>query len=270
MTKCKLTTHLIIALAALALAACGPGAGGTDAGSNDLTATRWVLTTLDGQAALTGTRVTLVFQDDGNAGGYAGCNNYGGPATWAARGPEDGEVSLNELGMNAAACGDPPGVMQQESAYTQLLEQAETYHVENGTLSLYDEAGNRLMTFDAEFAADMDPSGLVGTNWELVSMDGTQPLPGSTLTFTLDSATDYHGHAGCRDFSGEYGAEGDTIHFWSMGMSGNEACLADDAIFRQEHDYIEYISSSTTYTLDGDTLNLITPRGEVIVFRATE
>lgn len=264
----RIYAGLLLSLGLLALSGCG-GFAPPDAQPDvaNLTSARWIMTTLGGQPALEGTRVTLVFEDDDTAGGYAGCNAYGGPTTWTASGATQGEVAFEEIGSNAALCGDPQGVMEQEEAYLLALGQAAGYALDGDTLTLTDGAGGSLATFAADTPAAMDPSALVETQWELVTMNGVEPFPGYTLTLVFDSDSAYHGHAGCRDFSGEYGAEGDTIHFWSMGMSGDEGCLSDEAVFKQEHDYIDFISTATTYLLDGDSLTLFTQRGEAVIFQ---
>ena len=122
------------------------------------------------------------------------------------------------------------------------------------------------MVFDRVHQADMNPDDLIGIRWVLVTMDGVSPMKGFTLTLYFESGGTFGGHAGCRDFSGEYQAEGDQIVFPSMGMSGDDSCLSDQAVFDQEHNYIDYISSARNYVLEDGQLTMMTPRGEIVVF----
>lgn len=67
---------------AIALTACS-GWGETAEPSSsppDLDGTRWVLASLNGESLVEDSNITLNFAD-GNAGGYSGCNAYGGEYT---------------------------------------------------------------------------------------------------------------------------------------------------------------------------------------------
>ena len=85
---------LLAALVGL-LAACGPLPPGTatpgptapggNAGEegSELAGSEWQLASLQGQAPLPGTQITLLFRDD-EVGGFAGCNAYGSASDGAS------------------------------------------------------------------------------------------------------------------------------------------------------------------------------------------
>jgi heat shock protein HslJ len=85
---------------------------------------------------------TALFRD-GNLAGKAGCNRY--VASYAV----DGDT----LGIGAAAatrmfCMDPPGVMDMETRYLELLPEVRKYSVRQGRLlDLFDGDGARLLQF---------------------------------------------------------------------------------------------------------------------------
>src|SRR5512135_3192421 len=99
MNKMKNKTLMaVLVLATLITAACGggqtpptprltepppptnPPAQPSAAGTDNVTGTSWILTTLNGQPALKGTTVTLNFVA-GKVAGSDGCNNYNGSYT---------------------------------------------------------------------------------------------------------------------------------------------------------------------------------------------
>jgi heat shock protein HslJ len=78
------------------------------------------LATLNGQAPLKGTTVTLNFVA-GKAAGSDGCNNYSGSYT------ADGTNIKFSQSMAATMMACPDPIMKQATAYMQALGQAATY-----------------------------------------------------------------------------------------------------------------------------------------------
>lgn len=137
-------------LAALALAACAAAAAPQtpptpDAGQAPayppppgLPGTSWTLTDLNGAAPLADAVPTLALDAAGQAAGSAGCNRYFG--TFA----EDGAaVTFGPLGSTKMACA--PAVMQQETAFLQLLGNVAGFAVAGDTLTLTTDAGATLV-----------------------------------------------------------------------------------------------------------------------------
>jgi heat shock protein HslJ len=91
--------------------------------------TEWSLTRIRGEPPLGGAEITLAF-DDSSAGGYAGCNHYGGVPVVTA-----GTVRLDELVATARACEDAR-LMEQEADYLAFLGETSAWEIEGDVLTL--------------------------------------------------------------------------------------------------------------------------------------
>lgn len=115
-----------IYIIAMLLTACG-GSGMVDQ-SASLDGTSWVLTAFNKNRPLVGREPTILFKD-GQASGTTGCNSYGGG--YQLKGDL---ISFDAMVMTEMWCED---VAEQESAYLQLLGQAERYAVVDGVLTIF-------------------------------------------------------------------------------------------------------------------------------------
>jgi heat shock protein HslJ len=118
------------------------------AASQDLAGTSWqVIGYNNGKQAvtsvLTGTQMDIQFAKDGTVSGSSGCNTYSG--TYTVHG---NQIQFGPLASTRMACGDPPGIMEQETAYLAALESAATYQIEGDVLEL--------RTSDGALAADFN------------------------------------------------------------------------------------------------------------------
>ncbi len=230
--------------------------------------TRWTLTSLNGAPLVEGTNITLNFgegETEGQIEGFAGCNGYGG--TYAAS--DDGALSTGEIMSTMMLCEAPEGVADQEQQYLLRLGEVVAYEVTDGQLSLKNDAGQMLLLFSqGEESADMNPADLVGTAWQLRSLNGSDPVEGSTITLAFLDESMVIGHAGCREYVFSYGADGDGINFPMQSMLGEEDCLQDEALWRQEGQYTDSFTWARSYRLGEGQLELLTARGETLVFDA--
>jgi heat shock protein HslJ len=121
---------------ALALAGC-IGPGGLKR-ADPLGGTSWELTQLDGVATLAGVEVTLQF-DDGQAGGSAGCNSYGG--AYEIKGHD---LAFGPLHSTLRACLDEMA-MAQEQRYLQALGQTSAWEFGGERLYLHGADGQPLV-----------------------------------------------------------------------------------------------------------------------------
>jgi heat shock protein HslJ len=113
-----------------------------------LTGGRWVLASYSTpaggfQTPLPGSQVTARFGADGSLNGSAGCNSYGGGFT-----AYDRTLRINALTASQALCDSPPGVMEQESTFLSLMQQARSFAVSAGQLEVFDGGGNRILVFN--------------------------------------------------------------------------------------------------------------------------
>jgi heat shock protein HslJ len=112
----------------------------------------------------------------------------------------------------------------------------------------------------------MNPEDLIGTIWALTSLDGEGPVEGSIITLGFHDDRHASGHAGCREYAASYQASGDEIRFPSLTMTGDESCLADEALYRQEGRYTDALSWATRYRVSEEALEIWTARGEVLLY----
>jgi heat shock protein HslJ len=227
----------------------------------DLAGTAWILSSLYDSDLLPGTNITLEFAE-GRASGFAGCNAYGGPYTATAT----GALEIPVLELTAQLCEGPPGVMEQEEAYTEAWQNGAAYRVVGDRLEIDDATGETTLVFVRRQKYPMDPGDLVDTAWRLVSTNGQPPVEGSTITLVFDDNSHASGHAGCRDYTVTYEADGDDIRFPFQSMEGDDACLDQDALYRQEGTYTDALTWATNYRLDDGRFELFTARGEVLLF----
>jgi heat shock protein HslJ len=135
--KTKSTLILTTLALLFVLTACSGGDAET---AVNLDGTIWVLTDYQGNAPI-GNAPTLNF-GDGQVSGTASCNEYGGG--YAVKGDE---LTFTELYNTEMFCMDPEGIMDQESAYLQLLGQTDSFEIQEGQLVLL-SSGQVVLTFD--------------------------------------------------------------------------------------------------------------------------
>jgi heat shock protein HslJ len=256
-----ITMLTAMALAAL-LATCGGFGQTTEPSSKPvvLDGSEWVLTSLNGSCLVEGSNITLSFSG-GQVGGFAGCNGYGGE--YAAT--DKGALTIAEIQITLELCQTPAGVMEQEGAYIEALREAAVYRATDGYLEIGDTSGETSLVFARKEELAMDPSDLLGTEWKLVSWNGGTPIAGSVITLVFRNESEIDGEAGCRGYRGTYEGGGDDIRFPFLEMTGSsERCL--HALLVQEGEYTTCLQWATNYRLEEGQLEILTARGEVLVF----
>ena len=103
----------------------------------------WLLISLDGRPVLEGTQITAEFKDE-QVAGSAGCNGY-----FASYEVSGSALRIGPAGVTRMFCGEPPGVMEQESAYLGLLEETAGYRVARGRLECNDQNGASILAYEA-------------------------------------------------------------------------------------------------------------------------
>lgn len=254
-------TLTAVALAAL-LAACGgfdptlehPGESVTFEGSE------WTLTSVNGDRLVEGSNVTLSFAS-GRVGGFAGCNSYG--AEYTAM--DGGTLAIAEIEITLQLCQTPEGVMGQEVAYVEALREAAVYQATHSYLEIGDASGETSLVFARKARLPMDPGDLLTTEWQLLSWNDTSPIVGSAITLAFRSESEIGGAAGCRGYRGAYEANGDRIRFPFLEMTGSSEHCSDELLI-QEGEYTTSLGWATNYRLEEGRLEILTARGEVLVF----
>ena len=109
----------------------------------------WEVTGINnGQQAVTsvivGSTVTATFGADGSVSGSAGCNSYSAPYTLAGD-----TLKIGPAVVTRKLCETPAGVMQQEAAFLQALENSTTVEAAPHGITLRDSAGAIQVTLGA-------------------------------------------------------------------------------------------------------------------------
>jgi heat shock protein HslJ len=122
-----------------------------------------------------------------------------------------------------------------------------------------------------------DASALRDTSWELVSLGGSDPILGTTITLRFGapggtgdgpSESGVSGSAGCNTYGGGYTASKESLTlsglFWT-----ERACMEPAGVMQQEQAYLEALGAAARYTVDADRLTVYDEAGtERLVFAA--
>ena len=112
-------------------------------------------------------------------------------------------------------------------------------------------AGLAIVTLAAcaitERAATTD---LPGTSWQLVDLDGAEPVADAVPTLTFDEAGGVSGTTGCNTFNAEVSIDGNAVTFGPMATT-RMAC-PDRAVTEQEQAFTAAMEDVTSYTIDGE------------------
>jgi heat shock protein HslJ len=222
----------------------------------DLPGTEWILTEMRGAPPIAGSRVTLRFERD-SAGGYSGCNWYGGDYDL-----QSSTIKWGDISQTMRGCLRPAGVQEQEQSYQRALHEAVVVNASEDRLTLKSANGEPLLKFARRVPAAVDPAQLLG-RWRLRTIDGAPPsAPNVVITFAPGTIT---GFAGCRDFTSTYTARGDVIRLSSTSMASTE-CPASEAVMIAEGDFTTHLSEAENYRITGDQLEITTAPGHKLVF----
>ncbi|MGV8128708.1 MAG: META domain-containing protein [Methanolinea sp.] len=99
-----------------------------------------------------GTEITANFSDDGEISGSAGCNLYGASYTATRQ-----ALTIDHVFSTLMYCTDTPaGIMEQESAFFQILADAASWKVREGILVISDARGRELLRFSPGIEGEAD------------------------------------------------------------------------------------------------------------------
>jgi heat shock protein HslJ len=175
----------------------------------------WLLESLDGQAVIPGSQVTIRFEED-RFYGTDGCNQYNGSLKLEAE-----KINIDEnIATTRKACEE--SIMQQASAYLAMLVKAATYKVSDQQMVLLDDGGKTLATFtpililtgkdpqNATYLIDDKPITLVNGVFE------QEAAPGSATK----QVTRYFGNAVEIDLNGDGRMDSAFLLEQNLGGSG--------------------------------------------------
>jgi heat shock protein HslJ len=190
--------------------------------------------------------------------GSAGCNAYSTNYT------VDGSSLEIDLIVSTLMFCAPEALMDQEAAFTSLLDRVATYAIVEGQLQLSDAEGNVLLSFSPQ-----EPLALVDSVWLLDSMTISgdavaSVLDGSEITVIFDGEGGLSGSAGCNGYSASYTAEKGLMTI-SPAVSTRMACGDPQGIMDQEAFYLSALENVVFYSLRGDVLDLLDGNGTMLL-----
>src|SRR4029079_19513948 len=222
--KTRLITVMVIVAGIVAACSSGDGTGGP------LDGTKWIL-----RSYLVDSTLTLVPDieyadaefDANRVSGFGGCNRYDALYRTGGR-----TLFITDPASTLMACVEPS--MDFETASLALLGQSRFYTARADTLTIFGPGGQTLLVYDA---APANP--LLG-RWVVDSYSNAPGsvvavLPGTELdvVFGIGSVA---GFAGCNQFSGTYGTNGNVVRIGQLATT-RLAC-ADD-VMTQETAFLE-------------------------------
>lgn len=209
------------------------------------------------------TRLTAVFGEDGILSGSAGCNTYS-----AGFEVEGESIVIGPAASTEIFCGEPQGIMDQESLYLTAIQNAANYHINGNQLELRDAEGALQASYQvAETAV------LPGSAWTLLFYNNGLEAMVSTIIDTEITALfsedgQISGSSGCNNYTGSYAVESDTITIGPLATT-RKLCAEPDGIMEQEAQYIAALQNAATYQIDGDQLDIRDANGSGVASYVT-
>lgn len=193
-------------------------------------------------------RVTALFED-GEVGGSAGCNLYGGFYDLA----EDGGLAIEVGGMTEMACAEP--LMALDQAYTAALADVAFASATEETLVL--EGDGVMLSYRAERQLPFE-----GTAWRLdgiaTGADAVSSVLAGTEVTALFEDGQVSGSGGCNTYTGGYTVDGQAIAVTDLA-STKMAC--EPEVSAQEAAYLEALGRAAWSEIGGSTLTLLDAEG---------
>jgi len=218
--------------------------------------TKWVLDSYNNGneaivSVITGTEITLEFDEEGGIAGSAGVNRY------FASYETDGEKLSFGLAGSTMMAG-PEDAMTQETTYLKLLNETASFSGVGDELKLYDSDGTVLLVFKK--AVPPTPESLTGTTWVLDSYNNgneaiVSVIAGTNVTLTLDEDGGISGSAGCNNYFASYETDGNALTFGSIG-STEMFCDDPEGTMDQETTYLKLLDTAAGYEIEGDSLTV--------------
>jgi heat shock protein HslJ len=249
---------VIIFILGGSLAACGVAPPPESALADpDLTESEWILASLNGKPVSTGTTAPLVFADANNVLGATGCNLFAG--TYSI-----GKGNIFNFQPNVTTtwvCEEL--MMVQEQAMLQIFSSNSSYVIEGDELSITNQGDDRRGTFKR-----MEPSGVVGTEWNLDAYNDGQGalvnlIEGTRITASFGEDGSLTGSAGCNKYTTMYEADAIKISVGQIALAPI-ACSGPSGIMDQESKYLTALNTAAAYRNLGIALDLFDAEGQIL------
>jgi heat shock protein HslJ len=110
---------------------------------------------------------------------------------------------------------------------------------------------------------------LLGTRWQLISINGSTPIKESDLSvqFSMTILGPWiEGSSGCNSFNGRYFQFGHRIILTSINVT-QRLCHEPDGVMTQEEQYLGLLAQIERYKIEDDNLILMTSTNQSLVYR---
>jgi heat shock protein HslJ len=223
----------------------------------DLSGTNWLLSALNGELPISGTTMYLQFATDGTVSGSDGCNLFNASFT------QEGTVltiNMQEGATTDMACEEP--VMAQATVFTTALADTTNFVMTENDLVL--QNGDEVL---ATFV--VNSTDLANTVWEVVNYNNGREavvglISGTEITAYFGLEGDLSGNAGCNQYFTSFTAGNGSIEIGTIGSS-MRFCEEPLGVMEQEAEYLAALESATTYSIQGDVLQMRTAGDELAV-----
>lgn len=243
----------MVAAALLLITGCQPVQAPTTESSQEgnttaLTAASWQLTELSGEGLAHDRPITLEFDAEGEASGSDGCNRYRTSYTI------DGDtISFGEaVPSTMMACDE--AVLATADEYRQMLAAAATYAVEGFQLILRDDRGHVIAAFSAQ-SRDLADSDWLVTGYNNGQEAVVSVLLDTELTANFAANGELMGSGGCNNYVTTYTTNDNMIEIGPIAGTLS-TCPEPDGVMTQEQQYLEALASASTYTVEGNMLEM--------------
>jgi heat shock protein HslJ len=212
------------------------------------------------QSVIIGSETTADFRADLKLSGSGGCNQYSASYTTTA----SNGITITQPATTLMACAEP--VMQQESQYLSLLQQATKYEISGDQLTLFDKNGVKLLIYKKQVSIP-----IAGT-WNLFNYNNGKGAiqsvtAGSKTTAVFGSNGRLSGSGGCNEYSAVYttpAPDGITI---TQPTSTMMAC--ENNLMQQETQYLSLLPTAAKYEISGDQLTLFNSAGtKILIYKS--
>lgn len=203
-----------------------------------------------------GTFITAQFSEEGILFGSSGCNRY-----TTSFETEDGRMEIKMPASTMMACDKG---MEQEVAYLQALEKADSYTITGATLEITYDAGQAVLRYTAQHLP------IENVLWTLVNMNGMMDQVGQMPTTALFEPGvevgmgTVGGVAMCNNYGGGFTIDKDALNVEALATT-RMACPED--VMQAESTYLEVLEGAQSYQVLGETLTITSEKG-FLVFAA--
>ena len=210
----------------------------------------WVLQNTD-QPLLPDTTITIEFSADGQVNGSAGCNSYFGSYSL-----DSDSLITSPIGSTQMWC---EGIMEQESAFLQMLQTATGLTVTETELTIHTPDG------DMQFAL-AENTAFEGTNWGLSGITQGEAVVNTWVDANINilfNDGQVSGNAGCNSYGGSYQIEGTNLTLSEL-ISTMMAC--EEEVNQREAEFLAALATISQFRTEMNQLILSDSTGQDILF----